>query len=594
MATSKKRGYLESYLDFGFTSIEDNGVIKPQCVLCLKVLAAESLKPSKLKAHLESKHPGCIDKDRQFFETKLEGVKKQRLDASGTFRQQTEAAVEASYIVSYQIAKCQKPHTIGEQLVLPCAKEMVRLLVGEKFVQKVENVSLSNDTVKRRISDMSEDIKEQVISEIKSAGLFSIQLDESTDVQSCSQLLVFARYVCDNTDFKEEFLFCKDIELSTKGVDVFRDVSNYFESEGLDWNQLCGVCTDGAPAMLGSRSGFVTLLKTKSPQATSVHCMIHRQALASRTLPPSLNLTLDAVIKTVNYIKKSALNTRLFRKLCNDMDADHENLLFHTNVRWLSRGNVVRRVFALKNELRKFLEAQSRDDLLAAWNNAQWDINLAYLVDIFGQFNTLNLSLQGKDTLVIDFVDKIKAFIRRLDNWKRKVAMGNVAMFETVSDVLDERELSHESRDVICEHLQSLEDEFKLYFPEISNETVWLVRDPFTAPISSISDDNDVAQTELMELQEDSTAKICFRTKSLTQFWCIMKERAPNVADIVLRVLLPFASTYRCEQGFSTLMNIKTKNRNRLNVQDDLRCVLSSTQPRIRQLVAKKQCQPSH
>lgn len=171
---------------------------------------------------------------------------------------------------------------------------------------------------------------------------------------------------------------------------------------------------------------------------------------------------------------------------------------------------------------------------------------------------------------------------------------GNVAMFETVCDVLDERELSHESRDVICQLLQSLEDEFKRYFPEISNETVWLVRDPFTAPISSISDDNDVAQTELMKLQEDSMAKFCFRMKSLTQFWCLMKERVPNVADIVLRVLLPFASTYRCEQGFSTLMNIKTKNRNRLNVQDDIRCALSSTQPKKRQLVAKKQCQPSH
>ncbi len=44
---------------------------------------------------------------------------------------------------------------------------------------------------------MSDDIKEKVIQEIKfsPAGMFAIQLDESTDVGSCAQVLVFVRYV---------------------------------------------------------------------------------------------------------------------------------------------------------------------------------------------------------------------------------------------------------------------------------------------------------------------------------------------------------------------------------------------------------------
>ena len=51
---------------------------------------------------------------------------------------------------------------------------------------------------------MSDDVKQQVIAELKEAplGNFSIQLDESTDVADCAQLMVFARYIS-GEDFKE-------------------------------------------------------------------------------------------------------------------------------------------------------------------------------------------------------------------------------------------------------------------------------------------------------------------------------------------------------------------------------------------------------
>ena len=49
---------------------------------------------------------------------------------------------------------------------------------------------------------------EQVIQEMKSAplGIFSIQIDESTDVENCSHLLVYVKYIYEG-DFKDEFLF---------------------------------------------------------------------------------------------------------------------------------------------------------------------------------------------------------------------------------------------------------------------------------------------------------------------------------------------------------------------------------------------------
>nr|XP_027207546.1 protein ZBED8-like [Penaeus vannamei] len=131
---------------------------------------------------------------------------------------------------------------------------------------------------------MSDDIKEQVVQEIKSAGLFSIQLNESTDIQPCTQLLAFVRYV--HKDLKEEFLFCEPLGLSTK---------------------------DGAPAMLGSQSGFVTSYR----KSTKYYPYSLYDPQASSGIKNYLQnyRTLNIFIKTDNFVKGSALITRLFKKL---------------------------------------------------------------------------------------------------------------------------------------------------------------------------------------------------------------------------------------------------------------------------------------
>ncbi|XP_037801371.1 protein FAM200B-like [Penaeus monodon] len=60
-------------------------------------------------------------------------------------------------------------------------------------------------------------------------------------------------------------------------------------------------------------------------------------------------------VKVINTIKGSALNSRLFELLCLEMGADHSHLLYHTEVRWLSRGRILTRVYELRMEIHIFL-----------------------------------------------------------------------------------------------------------------------------------------------------------------------------------------------------------------------------------------------
>ena len=282
---------------------------------------------NKLKRHLETRHSRLVDKQQSFFEREEQKLKGQRLDAStNTVVMHLQQATLPSYLVAWRIVRANKAHIIGEELVKPAALDMVRTVYGYEFAKKIEGVPLSNDTVKNRIKSMSCDIKDQVIETIKKSGQFSLQLDESTDVSDDAQLLTYVRYQ-GPAQMEEEFLFCKPLQTTTAGEDIFVMVDLFFKQQGLLWKQCYRVCCDGAPAMLGSRQGFTARVKQENPSALIVHCFLHRENLASKKLSHEFQKIMQEVIQIVNFIKSRAFNSRLFAQMCPDFGSDHIHLL---------------------------------------------------------------------------------------------------------------------------------------------------------------------------------------------------------------------------------------------------------------------------
>ncbi|XP_076058591.1 protein FAM200A-like [Oratosquilla oratoria] len=141
------------------------------------------------------------------------------------------------------------------------------------------------------------------------------------------------------------------------------------------------------------------------------------------------------------------------------MNANHEFLLFYTAVRWLSKGNVINRVFEMKDEIMLFLETQGRKDIVVHFEDEAWNKRVAYLADIFDQLNKLNLKLQGRETHVLLFQDSLRAFVSKLQIWGQKTNIGNITMFEKLCGVMDESQIQLDQflKDEITEYLQSLE-----------------------------------------------------------------------------------------------------------------------------------------
>jgi hypothetical protein len=88
--------------------------------------------------------------------------------------------------------------------------------------------------------------------------------------------------------------------------------------------------------MLGNASGFTTLVKKEAPHFVATHCFLHRHALATKTLPTTLREVRPTTMKIINF-RSRCLNRHIFKTFCQEMGAEYKELLYHTEVRWLSR-----------------------------------------------------------------------------------------------------------------------------------------------------------------------------------------------------------------------------------------------------------------
>jgi hypothetical protein len=111
---------------------------------------------------------------------------------------------------------------------LSAAVDMVSIMIGESAGKLLLKVTLSNNTISRRIQHMVEDINDQLIEEMKGVE-FGLQLDEATDNIEDAHLICYVRSIDDN-NIIEDLLFCKNITAGAKDQDLF-EILDTFISE---------------------------------------------------------------------------------------------------------------------------------------------------------------------------------------------------------------------------------------------------------------------------------------------------------------------------------------------------------------------------
>ena len=169
----KVRQYCENYTALRFTWTGNPNCPSSLYIVCGEKLANSAMAPAKLKRHFTTKHPDLSGKTKQYFKRESAFNKRQVSMFAKKFKL-NDKAQEASYAVAEIVASKMKSHTIAKTIILPACQQIVRIMFGEDAVSELNKIPLSDNTISRRIQDMSGNIECNIKSKILKHELFAL------------------------------------------------------------------------------------------------------------------------------------------------------------------------------------------------------------------------------------------------------------------------------------------------------------------------------------------------------------------------------------------------------------------------------------
>ncbi|CAH1109770.1 unnamed protein product [Psylliodes chrysocephalus] len=259
----------------------------------------------------------------------------------------------------------------------------------------------------------------------------------------------------------------------------------------------------------------------------------------------------DIINKTndISQTTRKALQARLFRIICEYIGALHQHLLYHTEVRWLSKGKVLTRVMELRAELLIYLQ-QAKSEYSEFICDPKFLLKLAFLSDLFEQLNILNKSLQGRNENVITAKDKLHGFTKKIDLWSSSINQNNFDSFSSTQSFTEEVgcEINIKayirSMKMVLDNLKELCHYFSVQETSENTGQRWILNPFLNAAINEVNLPTKLKEN-LLELSADGM--LHFKSVNLDTFWLRRKTEYPELTTEALKCLIPFAPrTYAC------------------------------------------------
>ena len=197
-----------------------------------------------------------------------------QLQTASTFSRSHQKATDSLVIL------CQNVYWL--------AKENVAILKASSLhdLAKLNGVSIEITSYQGKmaawqfVEALNQVVEDQILQELKSSPFFSLMADESTDISVSKNLLLYVRYLKQGKSLTR---YLKLASLTQGNAEtIYSTISDFLSCNNIEKLNLVGWASDGCEVMLGIHSGVQSRLKQDVPYLTSIHCVAHREALASR------------------------------------------------------------------------------------------------------------------------------------------------------------------------------------------------------------------------------------------------------------------------------------------------------------------------
>ena len=145
----------------------------------------------------------------------------------------------------------------------------------------------------------------------------------------------------------------------------------------------------------------------------------------------------------------------------------------------------------------------------------------------------------------------------------------------------------------MCSHLDALILHFEKYFSEDMEKHNWM-RNPCVNNANLPQRPTSPEAEQFIDLTSDLTLKSLYNPNSLILFWFKVQSEFPLAGCKALRILVPFATSYLREAGFSAVAVIKSKHRNKIDIEREICVAISNIAPRFDKMCREQQAHCSH
>ena len=203
-------------------------------------------------------------------------------------------------------------------------------------------------------------IKGKLWDRILQSPYVAVMIDESTDVSTSENLIVYIAYVYNG---RAHVTYVGIVHAPAVDAESLHDqLKEYLEQHGLDLSKVMCFCSDGASVMTGSQNGVGVRLQRSNPFMVLIHCIAHRLALCcadasvDMDYPENEESTLNEVS---SHFNRSGKRTTALKELVKKFALGQTKIVKSGKTRWLSRAGYVAVVVKLYHVLVQVFSADT-------------------------------------------------------------------------------------------------------------------------------------------------------------------------------------------------------------------------------------------